>query len=183
MKKKAIERDLVFIDIETTGLDPTKHEIIELAACRQANDFSKTPCWVEHKIYPEHIHTAEDKALEVNQYRADVWQERAVPLKRALDDLVFLCGDSQVTFVMHNPCFDWGFLRPALARFNLHVSMDYHLIDTASIHWPLVMTKLLESVSLENCCNYWNVSNRGAHSARRDVERTIAIYQAMVWQK
>lgn len=181
-KKKALERDLVFIDLETSGLDPDKHEILEIAACRQANDFSKPECWVERKTFPIHIDTAEEKALEINGYRDDIWREKAVPLKSALEDFVMLC-DGEVTLIAHNPCFDWGFIRPALNKYNLRPTMDYHLIDSASMMWPFVMSGMLESVKLEKCCDFWNVSNHGAHGARRDVERTMEVYKALVYRQ
>lgn len=178
MKKKAIERDLVFLDIESTGLDPDTHEIIEIAACRQANDFSKPACWVDHKTTPLHIDRADAKALEINKYSADVWREKAIPLKNALEDFVMLC-EGDVTLVIQNPTFDWGFIRSALKKFNLKPSIDYHIIDVASMVWPYVMRGLIESVSLEKTCDYWDISNAGAHGARRDVERLMSVYQAI----
>lgn len=178
--KKAIERDLVFLDIETTGLDPDTHEIIEIAACRQANDFSKPACWVEHKTFPLHINTADAKALEINKYSADVWRDVAISLKGALSDFVMLC-EGDVTLVIQNPTFDWGFIRPALKKFKLTPSIDYHIMDVASMMWPYVMRGLVESPSLEKTCAFWDISNEGAHGARRDVERLMSVYQAIMY--
>src|SRR3989338_3625790 len=73
-KKMKIHR-LAFVDLETTGLDPFRHEVVEIGivlAEQRADLFDRQYLELlsEHEIQllPEHIETAEKKALEVTKY-------------------------------------------------------------------------------------------------------------------
>ena len=52
---------LVFVDVETTGLDETRHEIIEIAVIRGSQTYHR-------KVQPQHIETASPRALEINGF-------------------------------------------------------------------------------------------------------------------
>ena len=82
--------NLAFIDTETTGLDPNKHEIIELAVviARQVPREGKGPSLeiieeCEWKIKPQRIELAEEAALRVNGYNEVDWMF-AVDRKKAM---------------------------------------------------------------------------------------------------
>lgn len=97
--------DLVFLDVETTGLDDTKHEVWEIAWV--VND--EHP--VEERILSHTLRTADPEALGMNGY-----YER-VPLGvniQAYDPRVELEIRSIIkgnTLVCANPPFDRGFLK------------------------------------------------------------------------
>ena len=64
--------DLVFIDTETTGLDPSIHELIEIGFVRVKQDWNgEKPTFEiieewDQKIRPEHIKTADPTSLKIN---------------------------------------------------------------------------------------------------------------------
>lgn len=179
-KIPAIARDLVFVDVETTGLNPHEHEIIELAAVRTSPDALLVRNSIEHLVLPVHIETAHPKALEVNGYDAERWVRDAVLLEMALYRFVNLCYGG-VTLVAHNATFDWGFLRESLSRKHSGgTGIDYHIICTASLAWPLVMQGGIESPKLEKLCDHFGISNDGQHRAMRDVQRTIEVYKRLM---
>ena len=62
----------VFVDTETTGLDHTKHEMLEIAIVVIENGEKTT---IERKIKPTNLETAQPKALEVNGYNEEEWAE------------------------------------------------------------------------------------------------------------
>lgn len=69
------ERNLAFIDVETTGTNPDRHEIIELAlvVVKQIEREGQGPKIeivgeYEWKIKPERIEEAEEEALRINGY-------------------------------------------------------------------------------------------------------------------
>ena len=88
--------NLAFIDVETTGFSPEKHEIIELAVvlAKQTPREGKGPKLEiiqekEWKIKPEHLETAEEQALRVNGYNEVDWMF-AVDLKNAMEEFAKL---------------------------------------------------------------------------------------------
>lgn len=69
-------KNRIWVDTETTGLDPNKHEIIEIAILRESVLPGGGGAIVESwstKIAPTRIEDAEPKALEVNGYDKERW--------------------------------------------------------------------------------------------------------------
>src|SRR3989338_6197857 len=102
-KKMKIHR-LAFVDLETTGLDPFRHEIIEIGivlAEQRADLFGKLflERIAEHEIRlkPEHIETADPKALEVCKYHERNW-ENAVAQKEGLQKDQHVARQEQCQF-------------------------------------------------------------------------------------
>jgi DNA polymerase III epsilon subunit-like protein len=69
-------KKIAFIDLETTGLNPYTHEIIEIG-CLIAKQ-NENGEWIptdefEFKVKPEHIETAQQDALRINGYNETDW--------------------------------------------------------------------------------------------------------------
>src|SRR3989338_6523111 len=103
---------LAFIDIETTGVHPEKHEIIELGCVLVdvEGQSYKVVGEFEMKIKPEHIETAEAEALRVNGYTEGDWLF-ACSLGEALEHLSKKADGA--VMVAQNASFDYGFLQKA----------------------------------------------------------------------
>lgn len=185
-KKSAIERDLVFLDIETSGLDPKFHEILELAAVRTCPKANTIRNVVECLTLPVKIHTAEPEALRINGYDGRRWTSEAIPLSMALQGLKDLCGtpngEGGVTLVAHSATFDWGFLHKGLRKSGLDLDADNHVICTASMAWPFLMRGEVEKPKLEALCTFFGVPNDGQHTAMRDVERMMEVYRHIMYR-
>jgi len=177
--KLAGERDLVFFDIETSGLDPAKHEMLELAAVRLDIGSLDEVAIFEARIFPEHIETGTPEALAVNGYSPELWGKTAFSITHALTSFVEICHD-HVTLVAHNPVFDWAFVRPALAKHGLLASVDYHVIDTASLAWPIAMSGAIDRVKLAVVCDHLGIDNTGEHRALADCRRAAEAYRRMM---
>lgn len=178
-RKLARERDLVFFDIETTGLIPGTHEILEIAGVRLDIESLDEVASFEARVFPRRIETASPEALAINGYDAEAWKTTALPLEVALFDFVEICKD-QVTLVGHNPVFDWAFVRPALAEFDLLAEVDYHVIDTASLAWPIAMSGAIDRVKLAVLCDHLGIDNEGEHRALTDCRRAADAYRKMM---
>jgi oligoribonuclease (3'-5' exoribonuclease) len=92
--------DLVFLDTETTGLDPEKHEVWEIAWA--VNDWS-----VEVRTLPHDLATADPEALRMNGY----WQRGLIGAPDVRTDLMLKDILKGNTLVCANPTFDRMFLR------------------------------------------------------------------------
>lgn len=171
---KLSQRPLVFIDIETTGLDPTVHEMVEFAAKRiscRGVELDET----EFRVKPLHPETAQPEALKLNGYDPEKWQNALDPesaLRRIVD---FCCGD-QAIIVGQNPGFDLGFINAMIKQYGAKDKIPYHKVDTVSLAYTILVPLGLERLSLKNICEFLGISNAGEHGAMRDVERCVEVY-------
>src|SRR5258706_6695179 len=100
------KHNFAFIDIEATGLNLARHEIIEIGVVLTTPDL-KVIEEFETKIEPEHIETADPIALKVNHYKEKDWKD-AIGLKKAM--LILAGKTKDCIMVGHNVAFDVGFL-------------------------------------------------------------------------
>jgi len=169
------QRDLVFFDLETSGLDPDVHEIIDLAAVRIRPDFTRQTKIVSRRCTLTRPLDASEEALKVNGYNANEWRD-AVPVRVALVEFASIL-DADVVLVGHNAArFDWAFIHAGFKREALAEPEVKYVIDTASIAWPLCVRGHIDKISLESICARYDVSNYGQHRAMADVRRCVAIY-------
>ena len=108
---------LVFVDLETTGLDPMNHEVIEIgiviAEQTKGEDGKQTlNLLAEHNIQlkPVHIENADPKGLEVNKFYKRDWSA-AVPQQEGLAAAAKLFDGG--VFIAQNVGGDWAFLLKA----------------------------------------------------------------------
>lgn len=178
-------KDVAAIDIETTGLTPGVHGIIQVAIVRgQLSDFlaGKIGPIKNYKIMP-HIGVRVDPiAAQINGYSREAWLSAGVhktlwdivqPLLEDLDGAIPLGW---------NPAFDKGFIQHELVDCGAAPGWDYHLIDVSNFALPLLLAGKVESLSMSKVGPYVGVPNTGEHDAVVDVERTLAILQKL-WRQ
>src|SRR3989339_689153 len=146
------EKNIAFTDLETTGLDFRKNEIIEigLILVNQKN-LNILDEW-QIKIKPEHIEKANLKSLEVNGYKKEDWKD-AIALKDALK--TYAQKVQGTIFCSHNTTFDWAFMEEAFLVTGLMKDtddidnvLDYHRLDIFSLAWGILKDKKLEKFNL-----------------------------------
>ncbi len=158
---------LAFIDTETTGLDPSKQEIIEIAILvvnegRVVDKF-------ESKIRPQRIEDASKKALEINGYAANPEAWASAPTMEEVGPLIVKMLEG-CTLVGHNVSFDEGFLTQNLKRAGIEGKLPYHKIDTVVLAMEHLKPLGLKKVSLDSIRDFLGWSKEGAHRAMKDVE-------------
>jgi DNA polymerase-3 subunit epsilon len=177
-ERETMLRSICFVDCETTGLDPNYHEIIEVAAVRVLPTSLIVEAEMEAKIIPQHIERASDIALEINGYTPERWVN-AIPLEKALRMLRPIISGCYLAG--HNVRFDFGFLKEAFTQCKLEgPAVDYHFVDTCSLAWPLFVSGQVSSRKLKTLCDYFDVTQEGAHTAMGDVRRTIEVYKKLM---
>ena len=170
---------LIFFDLEMTGLSPITHEIIEIGAVRAVRDGNEWKVngaknWL---VAPTHIETADPDALSIVGYSDFEWKD-AIPLETALREFVVFASGGFL--VGHASAVDWSFLSPALYRFGIENTADYHILDTASMAYILSGGKL--SVSLGDIATRYEITREHAHRASDDAMTTFRIFEAM-WKE
>ena len=164
-------RDLVFIDLETTHLNPQVGEIIEIAIVRVTKE--RELRYVS-KIKPERLHLAQKRSLEINGYNEEEWIDapRARDVAGRVADLI-----AGGLLVGHNVSFDFEYLEEFLHVHGQKFRASYRKIDTmvlAHEHLPF-----LSSYSLATLRDFFGLSQEGAHRAEKDLDDMRSIYRRL----
>ena len=70
-------KPIVFVDIETSGLNSEFHEILEVACIRIEQNGQRT---VYHsRVHPLNIENSDQRALEINGYNVKDWRDASYP--------------------------------------------------------------------------------------------------------
>jgi DNA polymerase III alpha subunit (gram-positive type) len=158
--------DLVFLDTETTGLDPRVHEVWEIAVA-----INEAP--ISSYRLPHSLATADPKALEINGY----WTRANLPGSTDAYDLELRELLTGATIVGANPAFDTAFLS---ARWRC-TPWHHRLIDVESM--ALTVLGYERPKGLHGLAG--DLRERGHdipepdHTAAADVATTRAVYFAL----
>lgn len=175
-----LNQTLAFIDIETTGLDRDKHEIIELAAVitKMKDGELVVIDQVDLKIQPQHIENAEPQALRINGYNPADWLF-AVSLEDAMKE--FAKKTDNAVFVAHNITFDYGFVETAFKKTGLEDKMHFYKLDTLSLAFGILhTTDDPGKLALRTLAQKYGVENKKAHSAFADAYATYEVFKKMM---
>lgn len=179
-KREAVTHmgQLVFVDLETTGLDFNRHGIIEIGCIfetdgqREPEDFTAlaNPGTVEHDSEAAKIHNIPRDTINT-----------APPLYNALQQLDSRCADDAVISGW-NTKFDDAFLYAAYQQYGLKWRFDYHIFDVWSIYKYLQLVGKLPGdlhLGLGTVAKYYNIVRDGEshHRALNDIEWTWRLYR------
>jgi DNA polymerase III epsilon subunit-like protein len=170
-KRKRIpvfEKELVFLDLETTGLDPNIHEIIEIAIVNLNGDVL-----INSKLKPLHIERAQPEALYINGYSEEKWAD--APLLSEMADQIASCLKDKIV-AGHNVSFDLSFVKSSLSSVDKELlsGIGYHKVDTATLAFAVL--KNVESLSLMPLCQLAGIEIAQAHRALDDIQATRKLY-------
>lgn len=145
------------IDVETTGLDPERERILELAILRADERGRPIDQWVTRfhpggPVRATHIHGITDADVAGAPRFADL----AVQIGTALQGLVL---------VAHNAEFDLAFLQAEFARASLPMPQvsTYCTLQGSTVYLPHLRRR-----TLAECCAALGVTHQQAHSALGD---------------
>lgn len=180
-KKKELpfcERPLIFLDLETTGLSPQKHEILEIGAIKVK---SEAPFDIleelEIKVKPEHLETADPEGLKVAGYSEEGWQG-ALSIKEALEKLDQFGKDG--VLVGYNVTFDWAFLDKAYTSLGRIDPFHYHRLDILSMaYFKLAFKTLKDKFSLGTVCQKLAIQREFQHRALYDAKATYLVFKQL----
>jgi len=167
-------KNLAFVDIETTGFNVETQEIIEIGCVivKQVDGrITETLDEFELKIKPEKLENADPEALSINGYNEAEWLF-AMNLQQAMQ--TFAEKTKDCIFVAHNAAFDWSFIAKAFATSDVENKMFYAKIDTISFAFAkLHNDPTVSRYSLAALCEKFGITNDRAHTALADTRATM----------
>lgn len=157
--------NITVIDIETTGLDPFIHEIIEIGAVNETGTFSS-------KVRPLKLNLIDPSAVAVNGYNAEEWKDAPL-LPDVLNDMVkFVSG---TRFAAYNVTFDWSFFQKAYHDYGMSSPFHYQKLDILSL---AVFGKLdLASNKLKHVCEALDIPPEPAE--HRAINGAVCAYEVL----
>jgi len=169
------KKPLAFIDIETTGFSPKKHEIIEFAGIKALPDSEEVEI-LELRIRPKHIETASQQALKIVGYNEEAWED-AIELEDAIKQIVdFLRG---CILVGHSVRFDCNFIKKNALEHRAGL-IPLRTIDTLDLAKRYLEPKGLTKFGLAGACTFLGISNANAHTAMADAFRCKQVYDRIM---
>lgn len=177
-------KKLAFIDIETTGTNPYKHEITEIGCLLAKQNDDGTFSTIEEfevKVKPEHIETAEPEALRVNGYDEAQWLF-AHTQKEALTLVSQKCEGA--VMVAQNVSFDYAFLAVAFGKYEVKDPFFYAKLDTIPMAYLRFRNDpTMDSFTLRALCEKYGIKNDKAHTAMADIRATFEVFQKIMKAK
>ena len=165
----------IFLDTETTGLDPKQgHRIIEIAAI-EFNNRQPTNRRFHSYINPER--DIDPAAEEVHGLSIDFLQDKPL-FKDVVNDFLAFVHNSEV--VIHNAPFDVGFINAELGRLGLDKFEENIITITDSLKFAKEIRPGQRN-SLDALCKAFDIDNssRTLHGALLDAQLLGEVFIGM----
>lgn len=161
-------KSYIAFDLETTGLSPQEHEIIEIGALK-VREGKVVDRFMEF-VHPNKPITP--MITNITHITNDmVAGARSCP--EIIHDFLSFCEDD--VLIGHNVMFDYSFVKCSAVREGL--TFEKMGIDTLKI--AKKVHPELESKSLSALCEHYKIENKAAHRAYFDALATAKLYQTL----
>lgn len=162
---------LLFLDLETGGLDAYSHEIVEIGAVLTSPDGKVELGRINVRVRPRRPERIIPCVRRINGYSEEGWRD-ARPLEPVLAELLVLARG--VTLVGHNIGFDWGFIHRALGDHDLTWTGNGRYLDTMALApWA---GRGLADRRLCTMAAHLGIPTTGAHCAIVDTEMCRSVF-------
>lgn len=173
------------VDVETTGLVPGVHEVVQMAIVILDKDFNLTGDRFFSNIRVQRPEVADPAALEVNGIDLSVLEKTAptlLEMKRSLFSWKNELFEGEKLYaIFHNAIFDIPFLKLALQNLYDEV-FHYQYRDSCVLARAMIDAGLLnsKSASLGKLTEVLGLTNDRPHHALEDSKACAVIYRELI---
>lgn len=184
------KHDLLLIDLEMTGLDVNKHEIIQIAGVLLDRKSLKEKACFNTFVAPVRWHNRDKESMRVNGIKAE-WVKNAPTLGQVLKVFNRKFNPKRVILCNYGGPLDMDFLRKAYAEHRIKWQFDYHFLNLWAYFFVVLASrkqltnhKKFTGFSLENLVKKYQVKTLGArHDALTDCRIEAEVFRQMVISK
>lgn len=157
---------MVTVDLETTGLDPTKDEIISIGAVKQENGDKAEQFYklvkIERSVPP--------KITELTKITSEMLKSDGVDLASSMQDLRDFVGDNVI--IGYNLRFDEAFLTNGVRKIG-QPDFANRMLDLM----PVVKkaNKFLDNYRLQTVMDEYDIKNEEPHNSLADAQATFEL--------
>lgn len=180
---------VLFLDVETSGLDPEKNEILQLAATMTDSKFNELGTF-DSFVKPQKSEMSAE-ALSINKIDIVKLKDEST-IVTVIAKFIKFCNEnigkddtlSDIMVAGQNVKFDIAFLNVVFKDFGFKQHpFNYHSLSIDNIYtfYRFILTgKFPKSVSLNEMCKVFNLETKGLHNARNDINVSIIILKRMI---
>jgi len=135
----SIDPVYVSVDVETTGLIPGRHAVIEIAAMPVCEDLESPKKYFDRLVMPFMGAEIDPKAMAIHQI-PEKMIEASQPPGRLFQDFAFWVSSlgadetpKQKIFIGSNAAFDWSFVTWYFGRYGIENPFHYRPVDIETI--------------------------------------------------
>ena len=189
---------LLAVDLESTGLIPNYHEIMQIAIILldlELNVIAEYNSLVQIQ-YPERGYATIIDEQNVFQFAginpkhlkfAPTMEEVLTQILDLIRNKTKLKNEElrHVTLFGQNTKFDMCFLEAAFAKCGIKFYFDYHNVDLVSAFTVYSLVKkntLPERLGLHHICKKLNIINVKEHNAVSDITTTVSLFKNIIQQ-
>ena len=185
MYKPTIAKYWCVTDLECTGLEPDRHEIIQVA--RVVIDTIEGQIipglTMSEYIQPTRWNQRDNVAMKVNGLTIKKLEAEGISAKLALEDFGRGVDWNETVLAAWGSDFETKFLKDAFRRIDRVVPFNFKVIDVRSLgHLPRAKLGFTEYLGLGEACGYYGVSfdSGMAHDALYDATKTAELALALL---
>ena len=172
-------------DLETTGLDSQRNEIIQIArvVIDTVDEYIVGTSTMSHYVQPKRWDQRDAAAMAVNGITLSQLQAEAIPPDQALAKFCQDVNWDETVLAAWGADFETKFLRESFRQVGRDVPFHYKVIDVRSLgHLPRARMGFTEYLGLGESCDYYSVPfDRGrAHDALYDATKTAELALALL---
>lgn len=162
-----LPKQFVIVDVETTGLSPDNHEIIEIGAIKVNRDSEM------HDTFTVLIRPEMEipiKITEITGITQELVEKEGFSIEEAIKDFLDFIGDLRL--VAYNAKFDFAFLSKAAACIGRKIDNPVSCaLEMARCAWPGRKSYKLQSIARDG-----GLDTTGVHRALNDCKLVMMIY-------